>query len=130
MKNLLYFSAMLVIVVTFFAGCQQDPDSFGSPVLMPMTASITSDAHPAWTFPDAVTVYDTVIVHKKKTITSHTNRTIAVSDDDGTDVTTIYTSPTDQSVSFTISPTWSPSGVSISFIDRPIAVSGAGTYSL
>jgi hypothetical protein len=68
----------------------------------------TADAHPAWTFMSTTSGHGA---------NSPSHWTIAVSDSDGTDQTTVYTASGAQSAEQVRFPTWSPNGASISFVD-------------
>src|SRR5205807_8110290 len=117
MKTLLSFSISTILAVAFFAGCQQDSNSLNYP--MSMSTQVTADAHPAWTFGSS----KTVTITTKHTTTTTKYGTIAISDSDGTDLTNIYTGPGYPGTTVfnsAGSPTWSPSGGSISFIQNSV----------
>jgi hypothetical protein len=107
MKKLLFSLTITIFAVALLTGCQQDPSSSANS-FMPMSASTSTTAHPAWTF-----TRSTVIRH-------NTYYTVAVSDSDATNTTDVYTSSV--ALKSLSSLTWSASGGSISFIE-----SGTGT---
>lgn len=111
-KKLIPFSLVLVTGMLFIS-CTKDPMSANS-VLPMTTGSSGSTAHPAWTYPRSTTI---------KNVSYYT---VAVSDSDGTHAANVYTSAS--STNRIITPTWSSSGGSVSFVEGPN--SGWGAYAV
>jgi len=105
MKTLLLAAATLV-AASLLSACQQDPQSATGPTL-PLTppggGGTTTPAHPAITYCSSVTSH------------GKTYSTVGVMDTDGTHQTNIYTGVQYESIG---TPTWSPTGGSITWSGR------------
>ena len=110
MKQLLSYASLLLFAGAFLSGCQQDPNSTGSP----RTQLPLSNPHGSTTAHPALVYTGAVITTSHKTSTTYS--AIYVADTDMGNRTSVQVATTStSSVLYGATPGWSPNGSSICF---------------
>lgn len=113
------FNTLILAALGFtLAACEQDMNS-SNLKNQPMGAKVTTDAHPAFVYSISEQVFE-----RGNWVNYYS---VSVSDSDGTDAAKIYTAAS-TSVS-DVSATWSATGTSVSFIEKPSG-DGWGAYAI